>query len=111
MVRDMQKILETIKQNEEEQKKSRFQLIDALTKLSQTTRELGKNTGQTVMALDGKINVIKDFIVKQAEEDSPKAGFNYTVWYTQRVFDTTGIRQRSTTLFLILSWLLADICK
>ena len=64
----MQKILETIKQNEEEQKKSRFQLIDALQHLSQTTKELGENTGQTVLALDGKINVIKDFLVKQAEE-------------------------------------------
>ena len=68
MVRDIQKILETIKHNEEEQKKSRFQLIDALQHLSQTTKELGENTGQTVLALDGKINVIKDFIVKQAEE-------------------------------------------
>ena len=64
----MQKILETIKHNEEEQKKSRFQLIDALQKLAATTKELGHNTGQTVMTLDGKINVIKDFIVKQAEE-------------------------------------------
>ena len=68
MVRDMQKILETIKQNEEEQKTSRFQLIEALQHLSQTTKELGHNTSQTVLALDGKINVIKDFIVKQAEE-------------------------------------------
>ena len=68
MVRDIQKILETIQKNEEEQKTSRFQLIDALTKLSQTTRELGHNTGQTVLALDSKINVIKDFIVQQAEE-------------------------------------------
>ena len=68
MVRDIQKILETIKKNEEEQKKSRFQLIDALQHLSQTTKELGHNTGQTVFALDVKINVIKDFIVKQAEE-------------------------------------------
>ena len=42
--------------------------IDALQKLATTTQELGHNTGQTVMALDGKINVIKDFIVKQAEE-------------------------------------------
>ena len=68
MVRDIQKILETIKKNEEEQKRSRFQLIDALQHLSQTTKELGLNTGETCMALDGKINVIKDFIVKQAEE-------------------------------------------
>ena len=68
MVRDIQKILETIKKNEEEQKRSRFQLIDALQHLSQTTKELGLNTGETCMALDGKINVIRDFIVKQAEE-------------------------------------------
>ena len=68
MVRDIQKILETIKKNEEEQKKSRFQLINALQHLSQTTKELGLNTGETCVALDGKINVIKDFIVKQAEE-------------------------------------------
>ena len=68
MVRDIQKILETIKQNEEEQKKSRFQLIDALQHLSQTTKELGHNTGQTVLALDDKTNIIKDFIVKQAEK-------------------------------------------
>ena len=68
MVRDIQKILEKIKKNEEEQKRSRFQLIDALQHLSQTTKELGLNTGETCMALDGKINVIRDFIVKQAEE-------------------------------------------
>ena len=68
MVRDIQKILETIKKNEEEQKRSRFQLIDALQHLSQTTKELGLNTGETCMALDGKINVIRDVIVKQAEE-------------------------------------------
>ena len=68
MVRDIQKILETIKKNEEEQQRSRFQLIDALQHLSQTTKELGLNTGETCMALDGKINVIRDFIVKQAEE-------------------------------------------
>jgi hypothetical protein len=39
-----------------------------LQHLTETTKQLGHNTGQTVMALDGKINVIKDFIVKQAED-------------------------------------------
>ena len=68
MVRDIQKILETIQKNEEEQKTSRFQLIDALTKLSQTTKELGEKTGITCNALDEKTNIIKDFIVKQAEK-------------------------------------------
>ena len=68
MVRDIQKILETIEDNKQQQAASQQQLIDALQKLTTTTQELGHNTGQTVMALDGKINVIKDFIVKQAEE-------------------------------------------
>ena len=68
MVRDIQKILETIEDNKQKQSASQQLLIDALQKLTTTTQELGNNTGQTVMALDGKINVIKDFIVKQAEE-------------------------------------------
>ena len=68
MVRDIQKILETIEDNKQKQAASQQELIDALQHLSQTTKELGHNTGQTVLALDSKINVIKDFIVKQAEE-------------------------------------------
>ena len=68
MVRDIQKILETIEDNTQTQAASNEQLIDALSKLTTTTKELGHNTGQSVMALDGKINVIKDFLVKQAEE-------------------------------------------
>ena len=68
MVRDIQKILETIEDNKQKQASSNQELIDALAKLAKTTKELGHNTGQSVMALDGKINVIKDFIVKQAEE-------------------------------------------
>ena len=67
MVRDIQKILETIEDNKQKQAASN-QLIDALSTLKTTTKELGHNTSQTVLALDGKINVIKDFIVKQAEE-------------------------------------------
>ena len=68
MVRDIQKILETIEDNKQKQVATHQELIDALQKLAATTKELGHNTGQTVMTLDGKINVIKDFIVKQAEE-------------------------------------------
>ena len=68
MVRDIQKILETIEDNKQKQAASQQELIDALQKLATTTQELGHNTGQTVMALDGKINVIKDFIINQAEE-------------------------------------------
>ena len=68
MVRDIQKILETIEDNKQKQASSNQELIDALAKLAKTTKELGHNTGQTVLALDDKINVIKDFIVKQAEE-------------------------------------------
>ena len=68
MVRDIEKIFETLQEQEKKQANSKIELISALQHLTETTKQLGHNTGQTVMALDGKINVIKDFIVKQAEE-------------------------------------------
>jgi hypothetical protein len=68
MVRDIQKILETIEDNKQKQASSNQQLIDALATLTETTKQLGHNTGETVVALDGKLNVIRDFVVKQAEE-------------------------------------------
>ena len=68
MVRDIEKIFETLQEHEKKQVKSKVELINALQHLTETTKQLGHNTGQTVMALDDKINVIKDFIVKQAEE-------------------------------------------
>ena len=68
MVRDIEKIIESLQQVEKKQADSKVELINALQHLTETTKQLGHNTGQTVMALDGKINVIKDFIVKQAEE-------------------------------------------
>ena len=68
MVRDIEKIFETLQEHEKKQANSKIELINALQHLTETTKQLGQNTGQTVMALDGKINVIKDFIVKQAEE-------------------------------------------
>ena len=64
----MQKILETIKHNEEEQKKSRFQLIDAVLHLSQTVKELAVSTAETFVKTDEKSNIMKDFIACQAEE-------------------------------------------
>ena len=64
----MQKILETLQDHEEKQAKSKVELIAALQHLTETTKQLGLNTGETCMALDGKINVIKDFIVEQAEK-------------------------------------------
>jgi len=68
MVRDIEKIFETLQEHEKKQANSKIELINALQHLTETTKQLGHNTGQTVMALDGKINVIKDFIVKQAEK-------------------------------------------
>ena len=68
MVRDIEKIFETLQEHEKKQANSKIELINALQHLTETTKQLGQNTGQTVLALDGKINVIKDFIVKQAEE-------------------------------------------
>ena len=68
MVRDIEKIFQTLQEHEKKQADSKIELFSALQHLTETTKQLGHNTGQTVMALDGKINVIKDFIVKQAEE-------------------------------------------
>ena len=68
MVRDIEKIFETLQEHEKKQSDSKIELINALQHLTETTKQLGHNTVQTVTALDGKINVIKDFIVKQAEE-------------------------------------------
>ena len=68
MVRDIEKIFETLQEHEKKQANSKIELINALQHLTETTKQLGHNTGQSVMALDDKINVIKAFIVKQAEE-------------------------------------------
>ena len=68
MVRDMKKILETLKDQEEKQLTNKVELIHACQELAIIVKELGLKTGETCVALDGKVNVIKDFIVKQAEE-------------------------------------------
>ena len=70
MVRDIQKILETIQDQEEKQKLSKVQLIDAVLHLSQTVKELAVSTAETLVKLEEKSNIMKDFIVRQAEEQS-----------------------------------------
>ena len=70
MVRDIQKILETIQDQEEKQKLSKVQLIDAVLHLSQTVKELAVSTAETLVKLEEKSNIMKDFIVQQAEEQS-----------------------------------------
>ena len=68
MVRDIQKILETLQEQEEKQKLNKFQLIDAVLNLSQTVKELAVSTAETLVKADEKSNIIKDFTVKQAEK-------------------------------------------
>ena len=68
MVRDMQKILETLQDQEEKQKLNKVQLIDAVLHLSQTVKELAVSTAETLVKADEKSNIMKDFTVKQAEK-------------------------------------------
>jgi len=66
----MQKILETLQDQEEKQKLNKVQLIDAVLHLSQTVKELAVSTAETLVKLEEKSNIMKDFIVQQAEEQS-----------------------------------------
>jgi len=68
VVRDIKKILETLQEHEKKQLTNKVELIHACQELAIIVKELGLKTGETCVALDGKVNVIKDFIVKQAEE-------------------------------------------
>ena len=68
MVRDMKKILETLQDQEEQQKLNKVLLIDAVLHLSQTVKELAVSTAETLVKADEKSNIIKDFTVKQAEK-------------------------------------------
>ena len=68
VVRDMKKILETLQDQEEKQKLNKVQLIDAVLHLSQTVKELAVSTAETLVKADEKSNIMKDFIVKQAEK-------------------------------------------
>ena len=66
----MKKILETLQDQEEKQKLNKVQLIDAVLHLSQTVKELAVSTAETLVKLEEKSNIMKDFIVQQAEEQS-----------------------------------------
>ena len=68
VVRDIKNILETLQEQEQKQQENKVELIDTCFKLANIVRELGVSTAETSVALDEKINVIKDFIVRQAEE-------------------------------------------
>ena len=68
MVRDMQKILETLREHEKKQQTNKVELVQGCLELTKIVQELGEKTGDTCNALDAKIQVIKDFIIKQAEE-------------------------------------------
>jgi hypothetical protein len=67
MVRDMQKILETLKEQEKTQAVNKLEIVRGCIELTNIVQKLGENTDATCNALDEKTNIIKDFIVKQAE--------------------------------------------
>ena len=64
----MQKVLETLREHEKKQQTNKVELVQGCLELTKIVQELGEKTGDTCNALDAKIQVIKDFIVKQAEE-------------------------------------------
>ena len=68
MVRDMQKILETLREHEKKQQTNKVELVQGCLELTKIVQELGEKTGITCNVLDEKTNIIKDFIVKQAEK-------------------------------------------
>ena len=78
MVRDLKKILETLEVHEATQERIKtIQLAEnaslkdtliALSILSQTVKDMTHNTAGCIEALDNKIQTIKNFIIKQAEE-------------------------------------------
>ena len=68
MVRDMQKILETLREQEQKQQVNKLAIGRGCIELTNIVQELGEKTGITCNALDEKTNIIKDFFVKQAEK-------------------------------------------
>ena len=64
----MQKILETLREYEKKQQTNKVELVQGCLELTKIVQELGEKTGITCNALDEKTNIIKDFIVKQAEK-------------------------------------------
>jgi hypothetical protein len=68
MVRDMKKILETLQDQEQKQQLNKLEIVRGCIELTNIVQELGEKTGVTCNALDEKTNIIKEFIVKQAEK-------------------------------------------
>jgi len=68
VVRDMQKIFETLREHEKKQQTNKVELVQGCLELTKIVQELGEKTGITCNALDEKTNIMKDFIVKQAEK-------------------------------------------
>tara|TARA_R100001591_G_scaffold104866_1_gene112664 strand:- start:250 stop:513 length:264 start_codon:yes stop_codon:yes gene_type:complete len=68
MVRDIQKILETLQEQEKKQNTSKLEIVHGCVELATMVKELGANTSECMLALDKKIDVIKEFIIKQAEK-------------------------------------------
>ena len=64
----MQKVLETLREQEQKQQVNKLEIVQGCLELTKIVQELGEKTGVTCNALDEKTNIIKDFIVKQAEK-------------------------------------------
>ena len=64
----MQKVLETLREQEQKQQVNKLEIVRGCIELTNIVQELGEKTGITCNALDEKTNIIKDFIVKQAEK-------------------------------------------
>ena len=64
----MQKVLETLREQEQKQQVNKLEIVRGCIELTNIVKELGEKTGVTCYALDEKTNIIKDFIVKQAEK-------------------------------------------
>ena len=68
MVRDIQKILETLQEQEKKQNTSKLEIVQGCIELANMVKELGVNTTECMVALDKKIGIIREFIIQQAEK-------------------------------------------
>ena len=64
----MQKVLETLREQEQKQQVNKLEIVRGCIELTNIVQKLCEKTGVTCNALDEKTNIIKDFIVKQAEK-------------------------------------------
>ena len=64
----MQKVLETLREQEQKQQVNKLEIVRGCIELTNIVQALGEKTGITCNALAEKTNIIKDFIVKQAEK-------------------------------------------